>query len=59
LFEEYYRDTSRISKNNMIAFLKAKHAYEMKPGFHNARAGVRIIVGGENEKDAAVRTAAA
>lgn len=50
LFEEYYRDTSRISKNNMIAFLKANTAYEMKPGFHNARAGVRIIVGGREQK---------
>ena len=45
LFEDYYRDTSKISKSNMIAFLKANTEYEIKPGIQNTCAGVRIIVG--------------
>ena len=31
LFEDYYRDTSQISKENMIAFLEANTSYEIKP----------------------------
>ena len=29
LFEDYYRDTSQISKENMIAFLEANTSYEI------------------------------
>ena len=50
LFEDYYRDTSKISKSNMIAFLKANIEYELKPGIQNTCAGVRIIVGGREQK---------
>lgn len=56
LFEDYYRDTSRISKTNMIAFLKANTEYELKPGIQNSRAQVRIIVG-EKEQKKMIRSA--
>ena len=29
LFEDYYKDTAKITKGNMIAFLKANTAYEL------------------------------
>jgi len=45
LFEDYYRDTSQISKENMIAFLEANTSYEIKPGLQNARTKVHILVG--------------
>ena len=50
LFEDYYRDTSKISKSNMIAFLKANTEYKVKPGIKNSRAQVRIIVGEKEQK---------
>nr|MBQ4454012.1 alpha/beta hydrolase [Clostridia bacterium] len=50
LFEDYYRDTSNISKDNMISFLKANTAYEVKSCIQNNCAGVRIIVGGKEQK---------
>ncbi|MBP3891967.1 MAG: alpha/beta hydrolase [Solobacterium sp.] len=49
LFEDYYRDTSKISKKNMIAFLKASTEYELKPEIQNCHAKVRIIVGEKEE----------
>ncbi len=56
LFEDYYRDTSKISKSNMIAFLKANTEYKLKPGIQNSRAQVRIIVG-EKEQKKMIRSA--
>ena len=50
LFEDYYRDTSQISKENMIAFLEANTSYELKPDFRHNRARVHIIVGGKEQK---------
>ena len=50
LFEDYCRDTSKISKSNMIAFLKANTEYELKPGIQNCRAQVRIVVGEKEQK---------
>ena len=31
LFDDYYRDTCKISKEDMIAFLKSNSAYSIKP----------------------------
>ncbi len=45
LFEDYYKDTSEITRDNMIAFLKASTAYSIKPGPAGDGGGVRIIVG--------------
>lgn len=50
LFEEYFRDTAKISKNNMIAFLKANTAYEPKQELQACRAQARIIVGQKEQK---------
>ena len=50
LFEDYYKDTSKISKYNMIAFLKANTAYEIKQGIQNSRVQVCIIVGEKEQK---------
>ena len=56
LFEEYYTDTSKITKDNMIAFLKANTAYKLKPEIQNCKASVRIIAG-EKEQDKMIRSA--
>lgn len=50
LFEDYYTDTSKISKNNMIAFLKANTAYEIKASVQDTPVDVRVIVGGKEQK---------
>ena len=50
LFEDYYRDTSKISKNNMIAFLKAITAYEVKASIQDTPVPVRVIVGEKEQK---------
>ena len=50
LFEDYYRDTAKITKGNMIAFLKANTMYELKPEIKNSRAKVRIVVGKKEQK---------
>ena len=50
LFEDYFRDTARISKENMIAFLKANTAYKLKPEFQKCQAHVRIVAGGREQK---------
>ena len=50
LFEDYYRDTSQISKENMIAFLEANTSYEIKPNFQDVHAKVRILVGEKEQK---------
>ena len=50
LFEDYYKDTAKITKGNMIAFLKANTAYELKPEIQNSRAQVRVVVGKKEQK---------
>ena len=50
LFEDYYRDSSKISKSNMIAFLKANTAYAIKPGVQDTPVDVRVIVGAKEQK---------
>jgi hypothetical protein len=50
LFEDYYRDTAKITKGNMSAFLKANTMYELKPEIKNSRAKVRIVVGKKEQK---------
>lgn len=47
LFEEYYRDTCKITKKNMIVFLQENALYAMKPPLCNCRAKVYIVVGGK------------
>lgn len=50
LFEDYYRDTSQISKENMIAFLEANTSYEIKPNLQDVHAKVRILIGEKEQK---------
>jgi len=45
LFEEYYRDTCGITKQNMIAFLQANSLYSIKESIGSSSAKVHIFVG--------------
>ena len=49
LFEDYFSDTSKISKSNMVAMLKASTVYQAKPELQNCNANVRIVVGGKEQ----------
>ena len=44
-FSDYYRDTCKISKKDMISFLKANTNYEPKEGLGTCLVKTRIIVG--------------
>ena len=58
LFEEYYRDTCRIQKRDMIAFLKANTSYSLKDAFGKTSAKIHVYVGkretGEIQRSAEV-----
>ena len=45
LFEDYYRDTCRIKKRDMIAFLQANTYYTLKEDFKESSAEIHIYVG--------------
>ena len=45
LFEDYYRDTCRIQKQDMIAFLKANTSFTLKEAFRAATTEVHVCVG--------------
>ena len=45
LFEEYYTDTARITKENMISFLEANALYSIKESLKNTRAECHVFVG--------------
>lgn len=47
LFEDYFRDSSCISKTNMIAFLEANALYSLKPSLRETSAEAYIFVGGK------------
>ncbi|MDO4446377.1 MAG: alpha/beta hydrolase [Bacillota bacterium] len=49
-FEEYYRDSSAITKENMIAFLKANASYTIKNDIEKCRTRVLVVVGGRESK---------
>ena len=51
LFEDYYRDTCAIPKADMIAFLKANCAYEIKPSLADTTAKVKIVAGAKEQKN--------
>lgn len=50
LFEHYYGDTVKLSKQNLIAFIKASSLYQVKKNLKNLLARVRIIVGEKETK---------
>ena len=50
LFDDYYRDTCRIAKTDMIAFLEANSAYRIKPSLSDTSAKVLILAGNREMK---------
>ena len=51
LFEDYFRDTCRIQKRDMIAFLKANTSYTLKDGFRESTARIHVYVGERETKE--------
>ena len=56
LFEDYYRDTCQIKKQDMIAFMKANTSYALKASFRDTAAKVHVFVG-EKETGEILRSA--
>ena len=50
LFDDYFRDTCKISKADMIAFLKANSLYTIKPGLSETTAKTKIVAGAKEPK---------
>ena len=50
LFDDYYRDTCKISKADMIAFLKANSLYTIKQALSETKAKVKIVAGAKEQK---------
>ncbi len=49
LFDEYYRDTCKISKENMVSFLEANSSYDLKENLKNTEAKAAIFVGSKEQ----------
>lgn len=56
LFEDYYRDTCQIKKQDMIAFLKANTSYALKDSLRESSAMIHVYVG-EKENREIIRSA--
>lgn len=56
LFEDYYRDTCQIKKEDMIEFLKANTSYSLKNCFKEATAKIHVYVG-EKETNEIIHSA--
>ena len=56
LFEDYYRDTCLIKKQDMIAFMQANTSYALKDSFRDTAAKVHVYVG-EKETGEILRSA--
>ena len=54
LFDDYYRDTCKISKEDMIAFLESNSAYSIKPALRDVQTKVHIVFG--NNEQSSIRT---
>ena len=54
LFNDYFRDTCKINKEDMIAFLQSNSAYSIKPALRDAQAKVHIVFG--SKEQASIRT---
>ena len=50
LFEDYYRDTCCIAKEDMIAFLKASTSYTLKESVKGTTAHVHVIAGAKENQ---------
>ena len=51
LFDDYFRDTCKIGKADMIAFLKANSLYTVKPSLWETQAKVKIVAGSREQKN--------
>lgn len=51
LYEDYYRDTCAIKKDNMISFLKANSNYSIKDELKNTTTDVHIYVGKKEQSN--------
>ena len=51
LFEDYYRDTCLIKKQDMIAFLEANTSYSLKDTFRETDAEVHVYVGEKETRE--------
>lgn len=49
-YEDYYRDSCRIKKEDLAAFLKESTVYQIKPGLEKTAAAVKVVVGGREQK---------
>jgi len=49
LFADYYRDTCKINKSDMIAFLEANSVYTIKGGLSETTAKVKIVAGSREQ----------
>ena len=54
LFDDYYRDTCMISKDDMIAFLQSNSTYSIKPALRDMQAKVHIVFG--SREQSSIRT---
>lgn len=50
LFEDYFRDTCAITKEDMIAFLQANCIYKVNPALAETAAKVKIVAGTKEQK---------
>jgi len=50
LFDDYFRDTCRIGKADMITFLKANSIYTIRPGLSETEAKVKIVAGSREQR---------
>lgn len=57
LFEDYFRDTCEIPKEDMIAFLQANSSYFLKERIKGCKAKVHVLVG-EKESRVMIKSAA-
>ena len=49
LFDDYYRDTCKITKEDMITFLQSNSAYSINPALRNTQAKVHIVFGSKEQ----------
>ena len=54
LFDDYFRDTCKISKEDMIAFLQSNSTYSIKPALQDAQAKAHIVFG--SNEQSSIRT---
>ena len=51
LFEDYYRDTCKITREDMIAFLKASTSYSLKEPIADTTAQVHVLAGEKENRE--------